>query len=76
MDLKAELGTAKEATKVSEQASYDLGVQETEVHLVEKQAEVCRDYCKEVWQRRSIWQESLLFSSGGRLRTFIPCGHS
>ena len=52
VDLKAELGkakevarTAKEATKASEQASYYLRVQETEVRLVEELAKVHRDYC-------------------------------
>jgi len=29
--------------------SYELGVQEIEVRLVDELAEVCRDYCKEVW---------------------------
>lgn len=35
--------------EASEWALYDLGVQETEVRLVEELAEVCRDYCREVW---------------------------
>ena len=41
--------TAKEAAKASELASYDLGVQETEVRLAEELAEVCKDYFQEVW---------------------------
>ena len=40
---------AKEAAKASKQASYELGVQETEVRLVDELAEVCTDYYKEVW---------------------------
>ena len=39
----------KEVAKASEQKSYILGVQETEVHLIEELAEVCKDYCWEVW---------------------------
>jgi len=56
LKLKAELQRAKdvtlmteEAAEASKQASYDLGVQETEVCLVDELAEVCRDYCQEVW---------------------------
>ena len=41
--------TAKEAAKASELASYDLGVQETEVRLAEELVEVCKDYFQEVW---------------------------
>ena len=41
--------TVEEAVKASKQAAYDFGAQETEVRLVEELAEVCRDYCKEVW---------------------------
>jgi len=53
-DLKAELRKAKEAARTAKevakaQASYDLGVQETEVHLVEELVEVCRDYYWKVW---------------------------
>ena len=54
--MKDELGkakeaaqTAKEVAKASKQASYDLGVQETEVHLAEELAEVYKNYCQEVW---------------------------
>ncbi|XP_030928178.1 uncharacterized protein LOC115954460 [Quercus lobata] len=55
-NLKMELEKAKEATRVakevteaSKQASYNLDVQETEVHLAKELAEVCRDYYQEVW---------------------------
>ena len=41
--------TAKEAIRASKKASYDRGVQETEVHLAEELAKECRDYCQEVW---------------------------
>ena len=40
---------AEEATGASKQASYELGVYETEVQLADELAEVYRDYCKEVW---------------------------
>ena len=43
------MGRAKEATEVSKLKSYELGVQETEVHLADELAEVCKDYCKEAW---------------------------
>ena len=46
---KAATWMAKEAAKASKQASYELGVQETEVRLVDELAEVCTDYYKEVW---------------------------
>ena len=53
LELKAELGRAKEAaraTKLSasteKEASYLRGIEETEVRLTDELAEVCRDYCK------------------------------
>ena len=49
MELKAKLGRVKEAVEASKLESYELGVQETEVRLANELAEVCRDYCKEVW---------------------------
>ena len=56
MELSANLEKAKAATQMAEeaieaskQASYELGVQETEVQLADELAEVCRDYCKELW---------------------------
>lgn len=42
---------AKEAAEVAEQAFYNLGVQETEVRLVQELTEICRDYCYEVWTK-------------------------
>ena len=58
MELKAELQRAKEAAQMAkeavealEQASYVRGVQETEIWLADELAEVCRDYCKEVWAK-------------------------
>ena len=53
--MKAELQRAKESTQTAKevvealkQASYNLRVQETEVHLANELAKVCRDYCYEV----------------------------
>lgn len=53
MNLKAELKRTKETSRVtkeaaeaSEQASFNLGVQETEVRLAKELAKVCRDYCQ------------------------------
>lgn len=40
---------AKEAAKASVQVSYNLGVEETEIHLAEELAEVFKDYCPKVW---------------------------
>ena len=37
--------TAKEATEVLKQASYNRGVMNTKVRLAEELVEVCRDYC-------------------------------
>lgn len=48
MELKADLKKAKEAAEVAEKASYNLGVQETEVYPRDELAKVCRDYCQEV----------------------------
>ena len=49
--MKGELGRAKEVVKASKLGSYELGVQETEVTLADELAEVCMDYCKEVWMK-------------------------
>nr|POE97558.1 hypothetical protein CFP56_17077 [Quercus suber] len=56
LELSADLEKAKaidrmveEAAKALKQASYELGVQETEVRLANELAKVCKDYCKEVW---------------------------
>ena len=56
MDFTAKLQKAKDATRVArevsevaEATSYERGVQKTEIRLMDEVAEVCRDYCKEVW---------------------------
>ena len=56
LDLKVELEKAKAAARTAEEAtgalrltSYEQRVQEIEVRLADELAEVCRDYCKEVW---------------------------
>ena len=58
MDLKAGLRKtreaaelAKEAIEVEKKASYQLGVEETEIWLVEELSEVCRDYCDVTWDK-------------------------
>jgi len=50
LELKAELEkakatawTAEEVDEASRQASYNLGVEETEIWLAEELAEICRD---------------------------------
>ena len=52
IDLKVELQKAKEAAllakeaaEAEKQASYLLGVEETQIRLAEELSEVCRDYC-------------------------------
>ena len=40
---------AKEVSEAAEATSYERGVQKTEIRLMDKLAEVCRDYYKEVW---------------------------
>ena len=37
--------------EASRQASYNLGVEETEIRLAKELAKVCRDYCKEMWMK-------------------------
>ena len=39
----------KEATEAEKQAAYDLGVQETQSHLIEEFSVVARDYCDITW---------------------------
>ena len=53
LDFKVELQKDKEAAWVGkevseavEMASYECGVQETEIRLADELAEVCRDYYK------------------------------
>ena len=56
LDLKVELQKAKdaaqlakEAAKVEKQASYQLGVKETQISLADELSELCRDYCNVTW---------------------------
>ena len=56
LDLRAKLQKAKEAAQLvneaveaKRQASYALGVEETQAKLTEELAEVCRDYCIVTW---------------------------
>nr|POE89619.1 hypothetical protein CFP56_02337 [Quercus suber] len=58
LDRKADLEKAKTVTRVAKEAAeaarqafYNLGVEETEIRLVEELVEVCRDYCKETWEK-------------------------
>ena len=65
IDLKVELQKAKEAAqlakeaaqlaneiaKAEKQASSLLGVEETQIRLVEELSEVCRDYYNATWDR-------------------------
>ena len=60
LELRAELQKAKEvaqlareAVEAEKQASYALGVEETQAKLTEELAEVCRDY------RMVTWAETL-----------------
>ena len=52
LELKANLQKAKkaaqlakEAVEAKKQASYALGVEETQAKLIKELAEVCKDYC-------------------------------
>lgn len=56
LELKVELEQAKattwpvkEAAEATKQESYDLRVQETEVHLAKELAEVCKEYWQVTW---------------------------
>ena len=42
---KEEVQLAKEATEAEQKASYQLGVEGTEIRLAEELLEVCHDYC-------------------------------
>ena len=42
---KEEVQLAKEAVEVEKKASYQLGVEGTEIRLAEELLEVCHDYC-------------------------------
>ena len=52
LELKSDLQKAKEVAQAepSKQASYLLGIEETEIRLAEELVEVCRDYCKVTWE--------------------------
>ena len=39
----------KEAAEIEKQAVYTLGVEETQVRLIEELTAVCRDYCSISW---------------------------
>ena len=39
----------KEAVEAKNQASYLLGVEETQARLIEELAKVCKDYCNITW---------------------------
>ena len=58
MDLKAELRKTREAAQLAEEvaeakkkASYQLGVEETDIRLTEELSVVCRDYCDATWDK-------------------------
>ena len=58
LDLKAalqkakeETQLAKEATEAEKRATFQLGVEETQVRLAEELSEVCRDYCSVTWDK-------------------------
>ena len=42
---KEEVQLAKEAVEAEKKASYQLGVEGTEIRLAEELLEVCHDYC-------------------------------
>lgn len=48
---KASALAAKEAAEATKLASYNRRMEETEIRLAEELAEVCRDYCKETWEK-------------------------
>ena len=56
LDQRAELQQAKkiaqlakEAAEAEKQASYLLGVEETQIRLIEELSKMCRDYCNVTW---------------------------
>ena len=65
IDLKVDLQKAKEAAQLAKeaaqlakevaeakkQASYLLGVEETQIRLIEELSEVCKDYYNATWDR-------------------------
>ena len=48
---KEEFQLAKEAVEAEKKASYQLGMEETEIRLAEELSEVCRDYCNTTWDK-------------------------
>ena len=74
-DLREELHKAKEATQLQKeaaeaekQASYALGVEETQSRLTEEFSSVARDYCDVTWEKPSTPLGSLLTPALGGLR--------
>ena len=68
LDLRAKLQKAKEVTQLAKeaaeakrQASYALGVEETQARLIEELVKVCGDYCN------ATWDEALNVASPYRL---------
>ena len=58
VDLQAKLQMAKEkvqlareAAEVEKKASYQLGVEETEIRFAKELSKVCRDYCDMTWDK-------------------------
>ena len=51
---KEEAQLAREAAEAKKKASYQLGVEETQVRLAEELLEVCRDYCDMTWDKALI----------------------
>ena len=58
IDLKVELQKAKEeaqlareAAEAEKKASYQLGVEETQVRLAKELSEVCKNYCDMTWDK-------------------------
>ena len=57
IDFKAKLQKAKDAVQLAKeaaaeaekQATYALGMEETQARLTEELAKVCRDYCDATW---------------------------
>ena len=48
---KEEVQLAKEAAEAEKRVTYQLGMEETEVRLIEELSEVCRDYCSITWDK-------------------------
>ena len=58
LDLKIELRKTKEETQLAREAaeaekraSYQLGVEETQVRLTKKLSKMCKDYCNVTWEK-------------------------